>query len=100
MLWPMNGNTVSAQGSAWARSRPNSPFGAALRESQTAALALSGTGQAVAIDVEEADNTHPWDKQTVGQRLALVARPVAYGQKVEDSGPGPLSATTRCGMAV
>ncbi|HET9984140.1 MAG TPA: sialate O-acetylesterase [Longimicrobiales bacterium] len=60
---------------------------ATLRESQAAALALPNTGQAIAIDVGEAGNLHPTDKETVGRRLALVARKVAYGEDVEASGP-------------
>ena len=60
---------------------------AALRESQTAALALPNTAQAVIIDVGEAGDIHPRNKQDVGARLALAARRVAYGQRVEHSGP-------------
>jgi len=58
-----------------------------LRESQTATTTLPKTGQAVAIDVGNPLNIHPTDKETVGRRLALVARKVAYGEKVEGSGP-------------
>ncbi len=43
--------------------------------------------QAVILDLGEADNIHPRDKQDVGARLALAARRVAYGQAVEASGP-------------
>ncbi|HEX8907029.1 MAG TPA: sialate O-acetylesterase, partial [Longimicrobiaceae bacterium] len=60
---------------------------ATLRESQAAALALPATGQAVTIDVGEAADLHPPDKQDVGHRLALAARAVAYGQRVASSGP-------------
>lgn len=60
---------------------------ATLRESQTAALALPNTGQVVAIDVGEAADLHPPHKEPVGRRLALVARRVAYGERVADSGP-------------
>jgi sialate O-acetylesterase len=42
---------------------------------------------AVSLDVGQADNVHPPDKQTVGARLALAARAVAYGEAVEFSGP-------------
>jgi len=56
----------------------DSPW-ATLRESQSAALALPATGQAVIIDVGAADDIHPRDKHTVGQRLSRAARHVAYG---------------------
>jgi sialate O-acetylesterase len=57
------------------------------RESMDAALALPNTGRAVTIDVGEADNIHPRNKQDVGARMALVARKVAYGETVLASGP-------------
>jgi sialate O-acetylesterase len=63
------------------------PAWAVLRESQTAALALPRTGQAVAIDLGEQANIHPRNKQEVGRRLALVARTVAYGKRLVASGP-------------
>ncbi|HVU25150.1 MAG TPA: sialate O-acetylesterase [Opitutus sp.] len=60
---------------------------AGLREAQTMALALPHTGQAVAIDVGEAADIHPRDKQAVGHRLALIARAKTYGEDLEYSGP-------------
>lgn len=61
---------------------------AELREAQAQALALPRTGMAVAIDLGEAADIHPADKQDVGYRLALVARQVAYGDKqVVAAGP-------------
>jgi len=59
------------QDTSWAR----------LRESQAKALALPNTGMAVAIDVGEADNIHPARKQPVGERLAMAALHIAYGQE-------------------
>ena len=64
----------------------SSPW-AMLRESQSSALALSHTAQAVTIDVGDPDNIHPTDKQTVGHRLALAARHVVYGESLWYSGP-------------
>lgn len=54
---------------------------AVLRESQSAALGLPYTGQAITIDVGDADDIHPRDKKTVGDRLALIALNQTYGQK-------------------
>ena len=60
---------------------------AALRESQSAALTLPNTAQAVIIDIGEADDIHPRNKQDVGLRLSLAARKLQYGDVVEHSGP-------------
>ncbi len=58
-----------------------------LREAQMMTLSLPKTGVASAIDVGDAADIHPKDKQTVGQRLALAALAVAYGRNVIASGP-------------
>ncbi|NJM94770.1 MAG: sialate O-acetylesterase [Cytophagales bacterium] len=60
---------------------------AELREAQSMTLALPNTGQAVIIDVGEANDIHPRDKWTVGQRLARAAKKVAYGQDLVYAGP-------------
>lgn len=60
---------------------------AELREAQTMALQLPNTGMASAIDVGDALDIHPKDKQTVGKRLALSALNVAYHRQVENYGP-------------
>jgi sialate O-acetylesterase len=60
---------------------------AELREAQTMALSLPNTGMAVIIDIGEANNIHPRNKQDVGYRLALNARNLVYGQDVPYSGP-------------
>jgi sialate O-acetylesterase len=61
---------------------------AEIRESQLlASQSVPDTGLAVAIDVGEAKNIHPKDKQTVSHRLALWALGTTYGQAVEVSGP-------------
>ncbi len=58
-----------------------------VREAQRKTLELRDTGMAVTVDIGEADNIHPADKQDVGHRLALWALDIAYGDSVEDSGP-------------
>jgi sialate O-acetylesterase len=58
-----------------------------VREAQRRTLRLANTAMAVTLDVGEPDNVHPADKQTVGSRLALAARAVAYDEAVEFSGP-------------
>lgn len=58
-----------------------------LRDSQTATLEVANTAQALAIDVGEPNDIHPKDKKTVGTRLALAARAIAYGERIVYSGP-------------
>lgn len=60
---------------------------ATIREAQRRTLRLTDTGMAVAIDIGTENNVHPPDKQDVGARLALAAEALAYGKKVEYSGP-------------
>ncbi|MFN2572791.1 MAG: sialate O-acetylesterase, partial [Gemmatimonadales bacterium] len=52
-----------------------------------AALSLPRTGQAVTIDIGDPSDIHPRNKQDVGRRLARVAEALAYGKRVEFSGP-------------
>ena len=60
---------------------------ALLRESQSKALDLVNVGQAVIIDIGEAEDIHPKNKQDVGIRLALAARKISYNQDIVFSGP-------------
>ncbi|MBU1619885.1 MAG: sialate O-acetylesterase [Gammaproteobacteria bacterium] len=60
---------------------------AGLREAQRQSLKEANTAMVVAIDKGEWNDIHPVDKKTLGQRLALAARAVALGEKVEYQGP-------------
>ncbi len=67
---------------------PSDPGWAALREAQLlTALNLPGCGLALAIDIGDAKDIHPKNKQEVGRRLALNALAQTYGQKIEFQGP-------------
>ncbi|ALJ01522.1 sialate O-acetylesterase [Rufibacter tibetensis] len=66
---------------------PSESDWATLRETQTMALAQPNTGMASIIDIGEADNIHPQNKQEVGRRLALVAKNLVYHKPVQASGP-------------
>lgn len=68
--------------------QPGESNWAQVREAQRQTLRLPNTAMAVAIDVGEWNDIHPLDKETVGKRLALAARQVAYGEKkLVASGP-------------
>lgn len=59
-----------------------------IREAQRLSLAkIPNSAMAVTIDVGDANDIHPTDKKPVGERLALAARALAYGEKLEYSGP-------------
>jgi sialate O-acetylesterase len=60
---------------------------AELREAQTMALDLPNTGMAVTIDIGDALDIHPGNKQDVGKRLALNALALVYDRDVPYSGP-------------
>jgi sialate O-acetylesterase len=67
---------------------PSESQWAELREAQLDALTLPNTGMAVTIDAGEWNDIHPLDKKDVGDRLALAAERLAYGDtSVVASGP-------------
>lgn len=75
---PCNGqdkSPVAEQGWPW------------LREAQLMTLKVPRTGMAITIDIGDPNNVHPADKIDVGQRLALVAKKMVYGQNLVASGP-------------
>jgi sialate O-acetylesterase len=51
------------------------------------AKTLPSVGVAVITDVGDKDDIHPNKKAPVGVRLSLLAQTIAYGKKVESSGP-------------
>lgn len=60
---------------------------AELREAQMMTLKYPNTGMAVTIDIGNAMDIHPRNKQDVGKRLALAAYDVAYNLDSVPSGP-------------
>jgi sialate O-acetylesterase len=67
---------------------PKSDSWPELREAQEmTARTVGKSAIATAIDIGDAVDIHPKNKQEVGRRLALDALAVAYGRKVEYSGP-------------
>jgi sialate O-acetylesterase len=63
-------------------------------------LSVPHTGMAVTIDLGEADNIHPKNKQDVGKRLALWALGTTYGKDLVYSGPLYKSMSKRDGKIV
>ena len=70
------------------KSQPDESDWAELREAQLLATkVLPKVGMAVITDVGDEKDIHPNKKAPVGARLALAARAIAYGEKIEYSGP-------------
>ena len=80
-LWVQLANFMAAD------DQPSESSWAVLRESQSATLAVPNTAQAVIIDIGDAEDVHPTNKQDVGYRLSLAARKLAYGEDLIYSGP-------------
>jgi len=59
----------------------------ATREAQATVLSLPNTGVAVTIDIGDAANIHPKNKQDLGDRLTRIALAKVYGRQIEYSGP-------------
>jgi len=58
-----------------------------LREAQAMTLTQPNTAMVCTIDLGEAEDIHPKDKQDVGFRLALQAEKTVYGKQVTVTGP-------------
>ncbi|MCK9206063.1 MAG: sialate O-acetylesterase [Salinivirgaceae bacterium] len=69
------------------KDNPSDSEWAELREAQTLTLSLPNTGMACIIDIGEADDIHPKNKQEVGRRLALIADKLVYKKDCTASGP-------------
>ncbi len=61
---------------------------------------VANTGMAVTVDIGEAEDIHPKNKQDVGRRLARWARAQTYGKDVAPSGPLYKSMEKRDGKIV
>jgi sialate O-acetylesterase len=71
-----------------AAEQPGESDWAELRDAQFSTLCtLPATGMALAIDIGDAGDIHPKNKQEVGRRLSLWALSQVYGKQVECSGP-------------
>ncbi len=68
---------------------------ALLREAQLQALSVPNTAMAVGIDLGEWNDIHPDNKKDVGERLALAALKLAYGEDIVASGPLYQSSTIK-----
>ena len=73
---------------------------AELREAQWMTLSLPNTGMATAIDIGEANDIHPKNKEDVGKRLGLAALKIAYGKDTVYSGPTFKSMKVEGGNAI
>jgi len=72
---------------------PSESQWAELREAQLKTLSVPNTAMAVAIDLGEWNDIHPDNKKDVGERLALAAMKLAYGENIVHSGPIYVSST-------
>ncbi len=67
---------------------PSESQWAILRESQLQSVSVPNTAMVVSIDLGEWNDIHPLNKKAVGERLALAARKMVYGENnLVASGP-------------
>lgn len=72
--------------SLW-RLEPEVSGWAQVREAQRQSMDIPNTGMAVTIDVGMYNDLHPWDKKSVGERLALWALNYVHNESNVCSGP-------------
>ncbi len=72
---------------------PSESQWAEFREAQLKSLVVPNTAMAVGIDLGEWNDIHPDNKKDVGERLALAAQKLVYGENIVASGPIFQSAT-------
>lgn len=84
-----------AQLASWDSGAGDSTDWAFLREAQHKTLALPNTGQAILMDIGEAFDIHPRNKQDVGDRLARIALAQDYDRDVAYRGPNHDAITLR-----
>jgi sialate O-acetylesterase len=81
--------------------QPTESTWAELREAQLLATqVLPNVGMAVITDVGDPKDIHPTKKIPVGERLAMAARGIAYGEKIIYSGPSYRRMQVRGNQAV
>lgn len=66
---------------------PSESQWAQLRQAQLNVLSVPNTAMVVAIDLGEWNDIHPDNKKDVGERAALAAEKIAYGEDIIYSGP-------------
>lgn len=81
------------------KDNPDQSTWAELREAQSMTRLLKHTGEAVIIDIGEAKDIHPRNKQDVGYRLAVLALKQDYGKEIPHESPRYKSVTFENGKA-
>lgn len=89
-----------AQLASWDNGGGDSTDWAFLREAQHQTLELPHTGQAILMDIGEAHDIHPRNKQDVGDRLARIALAEHYGADVAFRGPAHATVTFKENTAI
>lgn len=66
---------------------PSESSWAVTRDAQRKTLAVPNTAMAITIDLGEWNDIHPGNKKDVGERMAIAARKLVYGENIIASGP-------------